>query len=86
MQVCVDRTDTIRPFSSVSPICNLRSLFRTVELLDGWTGKLATDQVLFTVLDGGMILLSSILLNVFHPMFLLGYVNPPPPLTSRVPS
>jgi hypothetical protein len=48
-----------------------RSIFRTIELLDGWSGKLATDQVLFSVLDGGMIVLSSLLLNIFHPMFLL---------------
>lgn len=33
----------------------IRSIFRTVELLDGWSGPLATNQVLFSVLDGMMV-------------------------------
>ena len=57
-----------RDVPALAPLRTIRSIFRTVELLDGWSGKLATDQVLFTVLDGGMIILSSLLLNVLHPM------------------
>ncbi|KAK4684487.1 hypothetical protein P7C73_g5685, partial [Tremellales sp. Uapishka_1] len=45
----------------------IRSVFRAAELLDGWTGPIETNQVLFTVLDGLMMLFAWLLLNAIHP-------------------
>ncbi|KAH9914183.1 RTA1-domain-containing protein [Epithele typhae] len=50
----------------------IRSIYRTIELSDGWTGRIITTQVYFNALDGGAILLALFTLNVFHPGRLLG--------------
>lgn len=44
-----------------------RSVYRLIELQDGFDGELANDETLFFILEGPMILLSCILLTVFHP-------------------
>lgn len=49
----------------------IRSVYRTIELSDGWDGKIISTQVYFNVLDGAMIVLASFTLNFFHPGFLL---------------
>ncbi|KAI0746425.1 RTA1 like protein-domain-containing protein [Daedaleopsis nitida] len=50
----------------------IRSIYRTIELHDGWTGRIISTQVYFNVLDGAMIVLAMFTLNFFHPGFLLG--------------
>ncbi|KAL1718144.1 RTA1 like protein-domain-containing protein [Schizophyllum commune] len=61
-------------FSSVSfvLVCLfIRSIYRTIELSDGWTGRIITTEVYFNVLDGAMIVLAMFALNFFHPGMLL---------------
>ncbi|KAL7412248.1 RTA1 like protein-domain-containing protein [Mrakia frigida] len=62
----------------------IRSIYRTVELLDGWTGPIITNQTLFGVLDGGMIIIAVVLLNVLHPIFLLKEYAPQTVLSSEL--
>ncbi|KAI0748847.1 RTA1-domain-containing protein [Fomes fomentarius] len=50
----------------------IRSIYRAIELSDGWTGRIISTQVYFNVLDGAMIVLAMFTLNVFHPGFLFG--------------
>ncbi|KZT30560.1 RTA1 like protein [Neolentinus lepideus HHB14362 ss-1] len=50
----------------------IRSIYRTIELSNGWSGRIISTQVYFNVLDGGMITLASFTLNFLHPGFLLG--------------
>ena len=49
----------------------IRSIYRTIELADGWTGRIITTQVYFNVLDGAPIVFAMVTLNVFHPGWLL---------------
>jgi len=56
-------------FSSV--LIFIRSVYRTIELSDGWSGRIITTQVYFNVLDGGMIVAAMFTLNFLHPGFLL---------------
>ncbi|EIM90022.1 RTA1-domain-containing protein [Stereum hirsutum FP-91666 SS1] len=57
----------------------IRSVYRTIELADGWNGTVITTQVYFNVFDGAMITLAMYTLNIFHPGFLL----PQPTLTQK---
>ncbi|TFK31659.1 RTA1 like protein-domain-containing protein [Crucibulum laeve] len=51
-----------------STICLLiRAVYRTIELSDGWSGRIISTQVYFNVLDGGMITLAMFTLNLAHP-------------------
>jgi len=45
----------------------IRGIYRTVELTEGWSGAIISNQRLFIGLDGTMILLSMVFLNIFHP-------------------
>jgi len=47
----------------------IRSVFRSVELLDGWTGPIESNEALFTGLDGLMVFLAVLVFNVVHPMW-----------------
>ncbi|KAI0275395.1 RTA1 like protein-domain-containing protein [Gloeopeniophorella convolvens] len=49
----------------------VRCIFRTVELAEGWRGKLATTEWYFAVFDAAMIVIAMFAINVFHPGFLL---------------
>ncbi|KAI6132910.1 RTA1-domain-containing protein [Pisolithus croceorrhizus] len=49
----------------------IRAIYRTVELTDGWNGRIISTQLYFNVLDGGMVALAISTLNVFHPGFLI---------------
>ncbi|KAG8948799.1 hypothetical protein FRC04_009262 [Tulasnella sp. 424] len=49
----------------------VRSIYRTIELLDGWNGPIITNETLFNVLDGMQILLAMVTLNVLHPGWLV---------------
>ncbi|CRG87042.1 hypothetical protein PISL3812_04056 [Talaromyces islandicus] len=45
----------------------IRSIYRTIELAEGWTGYLITREPYFIVLDGIMIVLATGVFNVIHP-------------------
>ncbi|KAI0303342.1 RTA1 like protein-domain-containing protein [Multifurca ochricompacta] len=49
----------------------IRTVYRTVEFVDGWDGKVISTQWLFNVFDGAMIVLAMFTLNAFHPGVLL---------------
>ncbi|KAJ7111645.1 RTA1 like protein-domain-containing protein [Mycena crocata] len=49
----------------------IRAVYRVIELSDGWAGRIIHTQVYFNVLDGAMIALAIITLNVAHPGWLL---------------
>ncbi|KAL2062845.1 hypothetical protein VTL71DRAFT_5917 [Oculimacula yallundae] len=45
----------------------IRSCFRVAELVHGFRSKLANDEALFMFLEGGMIILATLIMTVFHP-------------------
>lgn len=47
----------------------IRCIYRCVELNQGFSGRLANDEVTFMVLEGPMIMIASALLMVWHPGF-----------------
>lgn len=49
-----------------------RSVYRCVELRDGFKGGLANDEMLFMILEGAMIVLAVGLLTVWHPGLAFG--------------
>lgn len=54
--------------TSFSVICVvIRSVYRTIELLQGWDGYLITTQRYFIVLDGVMMLLAVVVFNFISP-------------------
>jgi len=51
-----------------STICLLiRAVYRTIELADGWDGRIISTEVYFNVLDGAMVTLAMFTLNFAHP-------------------
>lgn len=57
----------------------IRSVYRVVELGEGWNGALIKNQTLFIVLEGVMVIIAVLVLNLFHPglCFREGYVRKP---------
>ncbi|KAF7321537.1 RTA1-like protein [Mycena kentingensis (nom. inval.)] len=49
----------------------IRSVYRIVELADGWTGSIITTEAYFNALDGGMVVLAIYTLNIAHPGVML---------------
>ncbi|PIL22831.1 transporter [Ganoderma sinense ZZ0214-1] len=49
----------------------IRSIYRTIELADGFHGRIIETQVYFNVLDGAMVVLAMYSLIAFHPARLL---------------
>jgi hypothetical protein len=47
----------------------IRSVYRVVELSEGWTGHLIRQQWLFVGLEGVMVVVAVVALNAFHPAF-----------------
>ncbi|UJR06915.1 hypothetical protein I4U23_011204 [Adineta vaga] len=45
----------------------IRCIYRTVELLDGWTGYIITHEVFFACLDGLPMIIALTAFNIFHP-------------------
>ncbi|KAH8598954.1 RTA1 like protein-domain-containing protein [Bisporella sp. PMI_857] len=45
----------------------VRSCFRVAELSHGFEGKLANEEVPFMILEGGMMILTTILMTIWHP-------------------
>ncbi|KAL9586860.1 MAG: hypothetical protein Q9212_000604 [Teloschistes hypoglaucus] len=65
---------------ALSTICIfIRSVFRVVELGEGWNGALIKNQTLFIILEGVMVIIAVLVLNLFHPglCFREGYVRKP---------
>ncbi|KIY63703.1 RTA1-like protein [Cylindrobasidium torrendii FP15055 ss-10] len=55
-----------------STVCMfIRAVYRTIELVDGWTGRIITTEVYFNVLDGAMITLAIFTSVFLHPGMLL---------------
>ncbi|KAF5864643.1 hypothetical protein ETB97_007201 [Aspergillus alliaceus] len=53
----------------------VRSVYRTIELLQGWDGFLITHEPYFIVLDGTMMVIASVIFNIVHPGWLLPKVS-----------
>jgi len=49
----------------------IRSVYRVIELADGWGGRIIHTERYFNVLDGAMIVIAMFTLNAFHPGRLL---------------
>ncbi|KAI0651904.1 RTA1-domain-containing protein [Trametes meyenii] len=49
----------------------IRSVYRMIELIDGFTGKIIQTEVYFNIFDGAMVVLAIYTLNVLHPGWLL---------------
>jgi hypothetical protein len=49
----------------------VRSIYRTIELLQGWKGYLITHEEYFVALDGAMMVAAVVVFNVVHPGWLL---------------
>ncbi|KAF9534626.1 RTA1 like protein-domain-containing protein [Crepidotus variabilis] len=49
----------------------IRAVYRTIELTDGWNGRIISTQVYFNVLDGAMVVLAFYAYNIAHPGLLL---------------
>ncbi|RDB18398.1 Uncharacterized protein C17G6.02c [Hypsizygus marmoreus] len=45
----------------------IRAIYRTIELSDGWSGRIISTEVYFNVLDGAMIVLAIYTMNFVHP-------------------
>jgi len=53
----------------------IRAIYRTIELSGGFNSAIMREQVVFDILDGGMVALAMYTLNVFHPGLLLRQVD-----------
>jgi hypothetical protein len=49
----------------------IRSIYRTIELLQGWNGYLITHEAFFIVLDGSMMVVCVGIFNIVHPGWFL---------------
>jgi hypothetical protein len=60
----------------LSVVCiYIRSIYRTVELAQGWSGYLITHESYFIGLDGVMMVIAVGIFNVFNPGWLLSSVG-----------
>ncbi|KGO63939.1 RTA-like protein [Penicillium italicum] len=68
-------TGSVMPLFSAmvfSIVCiYIRSIYRTIELVQGWDGYLITHERYFVALDGAMMVLAVGIFNVLHPGWLL---------------
>ncbi|KAI0778234.1 RTA1-domain-containing protein [Trametes elegans] len=55
----------------------IRSIYRMIELIDGFTGKIIQTEIWFNVFDGAMVVLAIYTLNVLHPGWLLEKIYAP---------
>ncbi|KAG2139806.1 RTA1-domain-containing protein [Suillus bovinus] len=53
----------------------IRSVYRTVELADGWSGTVISTESYFNWLDGGFVVVAMYTLNVIHPGIYLKSVD-----------
>ncbi|KAF8899506.1 RTA1-like protein [Gymnopilus junonius] len=45
----------------------IRAVYRTIELADGWKGRIISNQLYFNVLDGAMVILAMYTMNFINP-------------------
>ncbi|KAH8146931.1 uncharacterized protein LAJ45_09011 [Morchella importuna] len=50
----------------------IRSVYRVIEMAQGWSGALMADETLFFILEGVMVVCAVGALNVFHPGWCFG--------------
>lgn len=55
--------------ASASICIMARSIFRIVDLSQGWRGKISENQILFIVLEGVNVTIACLGLNLFNPSF-----------------
>ncbi|KAG2412267.1 hypothetical protein HFD88_009824 [Aspergillus terreus] len=53
----------------------VRSIYRTIELAEGWSGYLITTERYFIALDGAMMVAAVVIFNIFHPGFIMPKSN-----------
>ncbi|KAI0724598.1 RTA1 like protein-domain-containing protein [Cerioporus squamosus] len=53
----------------------IRAIYRTIELADGFSGRIIQTQVYFNVLDGAMVVLAMYTLSILHPARLLSAID-----------
>lgn len=51
----------------------IRSIYRTIELMQGWSGYIITHQAYFVALDAVLMLLAVTVFNFIHPGWFLPY-------------
>jgi hypothetical protein len=49
----------------------IRSIYRTIELVQGWNGYLITHETYFIALDGAMMVLAVAVFNIIHPAWFM---------------
>ncbi|KAG6915452.1 hypothetical protein DXG01_011430 [Tephrocybe rancida] len=64
----------------------IRSGYRTIELSDGWDGRIITTETYFNVFDGAMVVLAMYTLNISHPGVLLKHLNEQATNSAKKPS
>ncbi|KAJ5504542.1 hypothetical protein N7463_007416 [Penicillium fimorum] len=67
---------TMMVIMALSVFCiYIRSIYRTIELAQGWNGYLITHESYFIGLDGVLMVIAAGVFNVFHPGWLLSSVE-----------
>ncbi|KAI0639450.1 RTA1-domain-containing protein [Trametes polyzona] len=61
----------------------IRSVYRMIELIDGFTGKIIQTEIYFNIFDGAMVVCAIYTLNVLHPGWLLERVYREPQVALR---
>jgi hypothetical protein len=65
--------DSARAATFAIVMIYIRSIYRTIELSQGWTGYLITHELYFIVLDAVTMFLCGVIFNIVHP----GWFLPP---------
>lgn len=58
-----------------SALILVRNIYRVVEVFQGYSGYLQSHEAFFYVFDGALMLINSIMFNVYHPMMFLPQSN-----------
>ncbi|KAL4951640.1 RTA1 like protein-domain-containing protein [Aspergillus filifer] len=53
----------------------IRSIYRTIELMDGWTSSTMQNESLLIGLDGAMMVPAVLIYNLFHPSWMLAKIE-----------
>ncbi|KAI0375049.1 RTA1-domain-containing protein [Pilatotrama ljubarskyi] len=61
----------------------IRSVYRMIELIDGFSGKIIQTEIYFNIFDGGMVVCAIYTLNILHPGWLLERVYGDVPMVLR---
>jgi len=72
IQLLSMRTKTLLAATTISILMiYIRSIYRTIELLQGWNGYLITHEIYFIVLDGALMVICGGIFNIVHPGWFL---------------